>query len=283
MRHIFFLKQMANPLDQVTRRPEQFADRQRLRNLRQVINAADRPVFVHVHLMGTHGDTFNPQEQTFSAGQSLDDQQPWSVDFYDDSILELDKNIASLVKDLTDWGVLDETILVIGSDHGQKWDQLKRIPLIIRFPQGQYTGRIQANVQNLDIAPTLLDYLGVEQPTWMRGNSLIAGDLNQRPIFGVSAQGQEPNKNGQFAVNYDIVGPPFYQFGELTLVYCQRWYLLNLTDLSWESGSVESSTAICPPSDEITDQQAFQWMVEHLKENGFDVSSLNSFSPASPK
>jgi hypothetical protein len=116
----------------------------------------------------------------------------------------------------------------------------------------------------------------------MPGRSLIAGDLDQRPIIGVSAQGQEPNKNGQFAVNYEKVRPPFYQFGEITLIDCQNWYLLNLTDLSWESGKVAGSTAACSPGSELTSSQAFQWMVTHLMENGFDVSTLDHIPVMQP-
>ncbi len=280
VRHIFFLKQMTNPYDLVTSQPERFGDRQRVRRMLHEIKTADGPVFVHVHLMGTHGDTFNPPKQKFSAGQSVDTQKPWSVDFYDDSLLAFDGNIARLVEPLTRLGFLEETILIIGSDHGQKWDQVRRVPLMIRFPNGQHAGKIQTNVQNLDIAPTLLDYLGLDQPDWMRGSSLISGELDQRPIIGVSAQGQEPDETGQFEVNYDKVGPPFYQFGEITLVYCQKWYLLNLVDLSWETGPVEGSTAVCSPGSEISDQQAFEWMVAHLEENGFDVSNLDQIPPA---
>jgi arylsulfatase A-like enzyme len=174
--------------------------------------------------MVTHGDTFEPSRQIFSTGQAVEDQEPWSVDFYDDSILEFDRKIGALIEDLRKQGLLDKTILVIGSDHGERWDQLQRLPLIIRFPNGQHSSRLRANAQNLDIAPTLLDYLSVPQPDWMRGESLISGDLEQRPIFGVSSQGQEPDQDGEFAVNWDKVSAPFYQFGEVTLIYCQRWY-----------------------------------------------------------
>ena len=282
LRHILFLKQMTNPYDLVVTKPSRFGDRQRLESLRQALTTADSPVFVHIHLMVTHGDTFEPSRQKFSAGQAIEDQEPWSDDFYDDSILELDRDIKALVADLSDQGLLDKTILVIGSDHGKEWDQVQRLPLIFRFPNGQHAGRLQANVQNLDIAPTLLDYLGVQPPDWMSGQSLISGELEQRPIFGVSSQGQEPGKDGEFAVNWEKVRAPFYQFGELTLVHCQRWFYLDLTDLSWETGDVTGSTATCPPDSELTDSQAFQLMVAHLAKNGFDVSSLDSFPPKPP-
>ena len=218
-------------------------------------------------------------EQKFSAGQSIEDQEPWSDDFYDDSILDFDANVGKLVDDLTKLGLLDNTILIIGSDHGQQWDQLIRLPLLIRFPHAQHAGRIQVNVQNLDIAPTLLDYIGLDQPDWMRGKSLIAGELEQRPIFGVNDVEKEKDANNVFTVNWDNVDPPFYQFGGMTLIYCQKWYKLDLTSLGWETGNVEGSTSACPPGGDITDEQAFQWIIVHLKENGFDVSTLENITP----
>lgn len=279
--HIFFIKEMKNPYLEVTGLYARRVDIERWVYLRQELQNATQPLFVHVHAMITHGQDFFPMEQKFSAGQSIQDQEPWSEDFYDDSILDFDKNVGELIDDLTKLGLLENTILIIGSDHGKQWDQLRRLPLIIRFPHGQYAGRIQANVQNLDIAPTILDYLGLDQPDWMRGTSLISGELEQRPIFGVSSVETERVDDSRIIVIPEKVKPPFYQFGNLTLIYCQTWYKLDFTNLGWETGNVEKSTAACPPDDEINEKQAFEWMVQHLEENGFDVSSLKNISPGS--
>jgi hypothetical protein len=131
----------------------------------------------------------------------------------------------------------------------------------------------------MDIAPTILDYIGLDQPDWMRGTSLIAGNLEQRPIFGVNDVERENDANNIFSVDWDNVSPPFYQFGGMSVIYCQKWYRLNLTDLSWDTGIVEGSTSTCPPGSDITDEQTFQWIVEHLRQNGFDVSSLENITP----
>ena len=175
--------------------------------------------------------------------------------------------------------LMDETILIIGSDHGQKWDSLKRVPLIIRFPAGQYAGRIQVNVQNLDIAPTLMDYLGLPPASWMRGTSLITGDLEQRPIISTSIINEETDPNKPIVVDWTKAVAPFYQFGDIAVIYCQQWFELDLLTLRWERGMVEGSTSVCPSDREVTDQQVFQWMVEHLRENGFDISTLDQKTP----
>jgi hypothetical protein len=279
IRHIFFIEKMINPYLLVTRMAALSVDIVRWEHLKKEIQSAEQPIFVHIHSMVTHGDLFNPPQQQFSAGQPIERQESWSNDFYDDSILDFDKNFGELVDDLTDQGLLDNTVLIIGSDHGKQWDLYKRLPLMIRFPEGQYAGSIQANVQNLDIAPTILDYIGLEQPGWMQGTSLIMGELEQRPIFGMSAIDYELNLNSRDAINKEDLTSPFDSFHNISMIYCQTWYRLDLNNRSWDSGPVEGSTSICPPGSDITDEQAFQWIMEHLAENGFDVSILESLSP----
>lgn len=283
LRHISFIKKMDNPYLEVTGMYARRVDIERWVYLRQEIQDAAQPLFIHVHLMVTHGEDFFPMEQKFSAGQSIEDQEPWSVDFYDDSILDFDRNVGDLADGLSRLGLMERTILIIGSDHGMEWDQLKRVPLIIRFPQGQYAGRIQANVQNLDIAPTLLDYLGLDQPGWMRGRSLIAGVLEQRPIFGVDSVKRDRENGGAFAVTMEDVKPPFYQFTGISLIYCRKWYHLELAGPGWDTGEVEGSTSTCTGDNEITEEQALQEILGHLRENGFEVSSLEGISPGSGK
>ncbi len=82
----------------------------------------------------------------------------------------------------------DADILVLISDHGEEfWDhgsvahgqtlyqELIRVPLIVRLPGGQAAGsRIVETVQLMDLGPTLLDLAGVEKPATFWGNSLLS-------------------------------------------------------------------------------------------------------------
>ncbi len=279
IRHIFFLRKMVNPYLEVspdeTQMYEPLLDEERFQILRRELQAASQPIFVHVHLMGTHGDKFTPQAQTFSAGQPVETQASWNEDFYDDSILEMDRAIGELVDTLTRLNLLEKTILFIGSDHGYQWAPFKRIPFLMRFPNGQYAGRIRANVQNLDIAPTILDYIGLEQPAWMPGRSLISGEFEQRPIFDVTLTNHgENDTSGGMNFYWDTLDPPFYQFVGVHLAFCQTGYSLDLKTGSLSTRSIEGSTAACLPGEEISEGEAYQIIVEHLKQNDFDVSTL---------
>jgi arylsulfatase A-like enzyme len=115
------------------------------------------------------------------------------VDLYVDRIRGLDKTIAHLLEWLKDQGLYRDTLIVLTADHGEEfqdhggwvhapklYDELLRVPLIIRGPgltQGVVVGR---QIGLIDLAPTILDLLGIEgkvasfQGTsflpWLRGN-----------------------------------------------------------------------------------------------------------------
>jgi arylsulfatase A-like enzyme len=130
----------------------------------------------------------------------------------------------------------------------------------------------------MDVAPTLLDYLGLEKPGWMQGESLLHPLMKARPIIAVKESGTD-KENGKLAINPAKVKPPFFQFGSISVVECNLWYLYSLKDNTWTSGTVAGSTTTCKDDEKLTAEQTYQVMVNHLKENGFDVSSLNAITP----
>jgi hypothetical protein len=269
--HIFLIRQMKNPFAQVTEFAEDFNDSIKLEKLFELINHSDQPLFVHIHWMGTHGAKFFPDQQVFSLGKDEELQNPWDVDFYDDSILELDQAIETIFEKLTQENVLKRTIIIVGSDHGQQFFTNERIPLIFHFPEGQFSGRIEENVQNLDIAPTILDYLGIDQPVWMSGHSLLDADLSQRPIIAVGV-GNTAFEDGYLIP--ETLEPPFYQIGYVYAVYCNKWYKLDLSNNQWESGKVKGYSTPCLDEKSVTDEMILTWMINHLKDNDFDASTL---------
>jgi hypothetical protein len=276
LKHIFFIARMENPYNQVNSPEKKLEELKKVRTSLDLIKASDEPVFVHMHLMGTHGGIYTPETQVFSAGQEMSKQEPWSVDFYDDSILQFDQIVGMVVHELEQSDLLDKTVVIIGSDHGQHWESLQRIPLLMRFPRGEHARVITANVQNLDIAPTILDYLGLEIPGWMEGATLLNAGLAQRQIFAASYTREdiETSQGDQGGQNEALFSPPFYQFGALSIIDCHKWRRLLLTERAWQTGEVLGHTAPCPEDELQTGQQIRKSMIDYLRENGFDVTSL---------
>ena len=244
-------------------------DIRRIERLLHLIQAEDRrPFFAHVHLLSTHGPKFRLKIQNFSAGRKQ--AQPFEPDFYDDAIREFDATFQRIVTALDEAGELDKTIVILTSDHGKQW-AFDRIPLLFWFPQGVHAGRIRANTQNLDIAPTLLAFLNMPQPKWMTGVSLLAGEPPaDRVIFGAAVDGQviDPATRRQDPAR---LRPPFYSLGRLHLVKGNQAFTMNLALGRMQSGWVGGHTR--PTADENRISPADAWKIgnRHLKTAGYDV------------
>lgn len=277
--HIFFLREMTNPYQEVTTNQFNTSDQKRVRKLIDYVRESDQPVFIHVHLMDTHGAKFTVEKQVFSSGQTQD--TGWMTDFYDDAILQFDDYVGSMWSELTKMGELEDTIIIVYSDHAQQYETDQSVPLIIRFPHGEFAGRIRNNVQNIDIAPTILDYMGQPVPNWMEGQSLLAGEPDpMRPIFSTGVTYGTVDDNGYWTIDIEGIEPPFYQFGYLRAIVCQKWYRINLRDFIWEEGEVVGHSAPC--GGEISpDAKSVQIeILKRLEMDGFDISSLQTFFSA---
>jgi len=110
-----------------------------------------------------------------------------SVNTYDNQLSYLDYNLEKFFSYLKSQGLLDKTLIIITADHGEGlgqhnlmshglylYEDQVRIPLIIRFPDKASAGmRIDARVNLIDIAPTILEYLKLKDPMEPRGTSLL--------------------------------------------------------------------------------------------------------------
>lgn len=126
------------------------------------------------------------------------------IDLYDEEIAYFDSQWAHLLRALDDGGWLDDSIVVFASDHGEEFlehghikhcrtifDNAIKVPLFFHIP-GVEARTVEQPVQNLDIVPTLLDYLGLPAlGLTLEGESLrplieteTAGDPHQYSLSG---------------------------------------------------------------------------------------------------
>jgi hypothetical protein len=234
--------------------------------------------------MDTHGPEFYVPKQHFS--QPGEANTNWNLDYYDDAILNSDAYIADLFRHLEQTGQLDRTLVILYSDHGLDWSTLDRVPLLFWFPGQEHAGSIRANVQLLDVAPTILDYLHIPKPSWMSGRSLLSPDLPAvRPIFSAIVNDRllrVTDDRTTWVVNEAAIKPPFYQLGKLDLVVCSAWYSLDLDARALTYGHIPGSTASCSDEEIPGPAQAGQMIVRYLRDAHYDVSSLPSVIPAQP-
>ena len=248
-------------------------DPQRMEQLFTFIESHAEPFFAHVHLMGTHGPRFRTHHRVFSAG--LDQDREWLTEFYDDAILDFDSYVRQLVHFLEERNLLQRTVLVVGSDHGRRSRTAARIPLLIRFPERHYSGRLTVNVQNLDIAPTLLDYLRTPIPSWMVGRSLLSDRLeSDYPIFAAN-RGQTPTtktKRGRELKSSEI-RPPFYSLGHVSVIQCKYAYQLRLATGAITQYTIPDHTGTCGRAPKASAIRNI--LLDHLRSQQYDTESLN--------
>jgi arylsulfatase A-like enzyme len=120
------------------------------------------------------------------------------MDRYDSEIRHVDAQLERLIREF-EARVSRQVIVVISADHGEEfyehggvyhgsslYDEQVRIPLIVRAP-GLQPRRIEAPVASIDLAPSLLEWVGLPAPGSMRGADLrpaMLGDPGDAgPVF----------------------------------------------------------------------------------------------------
>lgn len=105
---------------------------------------------------------------------------------YRAAVPNLDAEMGKLFDELRRRGLYDGSLIVVTSDHGeefrehgrfihsQPYDETTHVPLFVKFPRSWRAGtRIAEVVETVDIAPTILDYLGLAIPEQAQGESLM--------------------------------------------------------------------------------------------------------------
>lgn len=281
--HALGLRNLNNPFWEVTNpKAGRLSDSRRMQYVRHFIVSANEPWFLNVHLMDSHGPKFLLTSRKFSQG--LEQTGKWMTDFYDDAIRLFDLRVQELFYRLRETGEDKNTIVIVTSDHGIRWSTYERIPLIIFFPDKFRAGRVQANVQRLDLPPTVLEYLGIDRPAWMEGQSILTdGPDPKRKIVSTMPRKLKKTTGGRRATDYH---PPFFSFGRLDIIQCQFWFGLPLNNEgpsspdSLKRKTISGHTAPCDDDQSSSDTEIYDFMVSLLVENGYpDVSSSPGVQP----
>ncbi|MEK7232564.1 MAG: sulfatase [Elusimicrobiota bacterium] len=128
------------------------------------------------------------------------------ISLYDDRIAHMDRSFGLFFKELEKMGVLDDTVVVLLSDHGTLFgeggnfthgnhmsthDGIFHVVLAVWAP-GLKARRVRSLVELVDVAPTLLEMANLPVPKVFEGRSLLplmAGreDSQDRTVYGASS------------------------------------------------------------------------------------------------
>jgi arylsulfatase A-like enzyme len=128
---------------------------------------------------------------------------PWTreeVDvLYDTALVCTDERVGAFLEALRREGLYDPTLVILLADHGEgllergevghvgaPYDELVRVPLIVKRPGGAPTGRrVSAQVGAVDVMPTVLQETGAPLPEGLDGRPLQGfweGGLDGRDV-----------------------------------------------------------------------------------------------------
>ena len=153
----------------------------------------EQPFFAFAYTIETHHPyVAPPKSQHYDFG--VDDEE---LDRYLNSLRAADAKIARLLEEIDRRGLTESTLIAVTADHGESFGQHNQrthsfgiyeptvhVPLVLLHPSLREMPRRQAAVgRHLDIAPTLLDLVGVPAPAEWQGASLLRPGSPERVYF----------------------------------------------------------------------------------------------------
>jgi hypothetical protein len=183
-----------------------------------------------------------------------------------------DQHVARAIAMLESIGQLDNTVVVITSDHGMPFPRAKaslydagsRVPLAIRWPRGICNpGRdVNAFVNLSDLAPTFLEAAGLTPPGMMTAQSLMeiffsGDDPVGRPAAFIAMERHDGCRKGGKGYPCRAIRKKDYL------------YVYNFEPTRWPSGSPDAKEcARSIPFGEIDSSPTKTFMMEHRNEHG---------------
>ena len=130
---------------------------------------------------------------------------------YDAEIRYMDAALGTLLRTLAERGLASDTLVAVTADHGETlaepghkhffshgvitYEEVTRVPLVVREASGaQRLGTVDRErpLSSLDLAPTLLELLGVPIPPGFTGRNLLRTPLDpEAPIVSLGGYGTE--------------------------------------------------------------------------------------------
>lgn len=158
------------------------------------------PGFFYIHLMSTHLSGI--KQEAYRVYQPSDVKSNWKaivrgeldrtsvINNYDNGVIQADATIKEIFSVLGKKGYLQDSIVVILADHGEGlgergkasyghgslYQEFIRIPLLIYDKSPTKYGNLKFATQ-IDVAPTIVDRLGLPIPVCWQGASLLDGNI----------------------------------------------------------------------------------------------------------
>ena len=183
--------------------------------LRILDHAGSRSTFLFLHIVDPHWRYLPPNDYVGRFGptpanpygllQRVVDRDPPRNEeeieqlkrLYDAEIAYVDDELGRFFKALKASSLYKSSLIVLTADHGEAfyehahwqhsealYEEMVRIPLIVKWPGESQTGRVSELVSLLDVLPTIVEAAGTEAP-FSQGRSLSLHAEAERPGRGI--------------------------------------------------------------------------------------------------
>jgi arylsulfatase A-like enzyme len=168
----------------------------------------EKPIFAFLHTIDPH-DPYTPKAPFLKfvtpdkkrqnlrrvrnalnrkmAGTLSQKDLDYMMSLYDCEILHNDHSFGKFIEFLKSKDLYENSMIIFISDHGEQfnehgnfrhgrsiYNEEVHIPLVIKFPDKEYEGlKSDVFVSQVDILPTILDYLGINIPSEVDGISIL--------------------------------------------------------------------------------------------------------------
>lgn len=159
------------------------------------------------------------------------------LNLYDAEIRYVDEQIGLLLAKLDDLDLLARTAIVVTADHGEEfmdhgnlghgpklYNELLHVPFLLYLPALDRSATVENKVALIDLAPTILDILGIEKPTSFLGQSLlplINGQTTDRCVIAEIASERVSPDNPILRVDYAIQKIAYFR-GDWKYIYSEN-------------------------------------------------------------
>ena len=147
----------------------------------------DRPFFMWMNFSDPHraftANAYEPDPQSLTVPESMPDTKEVRKDLaqHYGEIMRLDMHIGEVLQELRNRGVAQNTVVIFMGDNGAAllrgkgtlYDMGIHVPLIVAGPGVVSGAASEALVSGIDIAPTILNLVGVAVPDEMTGKSFL--------------------------------------------------------------------------------------------------------------
>ncbi len=152
-----------------------------------------RDLYTRDELARAHGRHPSPTETAFGNQEDSDEyyrnrELDFAIAQYDAEIKFNDDSLRAVFDKLSEHGLWENTLVVVTSDHGESlgghglyfehgttvYEDNARVPLVFHHPRLPSGLVVEPPVSLVDLAPTLLDLLGLPRPPQMEGSSFAA-------------------------------------------------------------------------------------------------------------